>query len=277
MFAFLKKWLRRRMLHASHVTPEQWARAEAHMPFLARLDGAERRRLHELALQFLSEKALQSAAGFSLSNEARLTIALQAVLPILNLGLDWYEGWVEVVVYPGEFIVPRSFMDEDGVVHEYADVLAGEAWEGGPVILSWPEEGDTAAGVNVVIHEFVHKLDMRNGTPRGQPPLHAGMSRTEWARDFSAAFAAINAQLDNGEETALDPYAAEHPAEFFAVASEAFFVDPARLKAAYAAVYRHLAAFYRQEPLPLSPNVLPAGEQDADSLCENCVKPDGGE
>lgn len=249
MFAFLNKWLRRRMLHTSHVTQEQWRRAEAHMPFLARLAGAERQRLRDLALQFLSEKALNPAAGYSLSGDARLAIALQAALPILNLGLDWYDGWVEVVVYPGEFIVPRTVMDEDGVVHEYDDVLAGEAWEGGQVILSWPQEGDSEAGVNVVIHEFVHKLDMRNGEPCGQPPLHAGMSRAEWARDFSAAFAAINAQLDAGQETALDPYAAEHPAEFFAVASEAFFVDPARLYGAYPAVYRHLERFYRQTPL----------------------------
>lgn len=255
MLEFLKKWLRRRMLHASHVTPEQWRQAEESMPFLAHLDAVERQRLRDLALQFLSEKALHPADGFSLTAEARLTIALQAALPILNLGLDWYDGWVEVVVYPGEFIVPRSFTDEDGVVHEYDDVISGEAWEGGPVILSWPQDGDIAAGVNVVIHEFVHKLDMRNGEPCGQPPLHAGMNRADWTRDFSAAFTAINAQLDSAEETALDPYAAEHPAEFFAVASEAFFVDPERLYGAYPAVYRQLTMFYRQDPL------TPRGEE----------------
>ncbi len=249
MFAFLKKWLRRRMLHSSHVAPEQWQRVEAQLPFLQRLDSAEKSRLRELALQFLSEKSVIPAADYSLTGDARLSIALQAALPILNLGLDWYDGWVGVVVYPGEFIVPRTVMDEDGIVHEYDDVLSGEAWEGGPVILSWPQEGDTEAGVNVVIHEFVHKLDMRGGEPCGQPPLHSGMSRAEWERDFSAAFETMNAQLDAEEETALDPYAAEHPVEFFAVASEAFFVDPGRLYNVYPAVYRHLEQFYRQSPL----------------------------
>jgi Mlc titration factor MtfA (ptsG expression regulator) len=249
MFEFLSKWLRRRVLHASHIAPEQWARVEVQMPFLDFLDAGNRHRLRELALQFLSEKALHGAQDFSLSADDRLVIALQACLPILNLGLDYYAGWVEVIVYPGEFVVPRSFMDEDGIVHEYDDVLSGEAWEDGPVVLSWPQESDSEAGINVAIHEFVHKLDMLNGTPSGQPPLHSDMSVAAWARDFSAAYGDFVKRLDAGLETPLDPYAGEHPAEFFAVASEAFFVDPARLFAAYPAVYRQLAQLYRQNPI----------------------------
>jgi Mlc titration factor MtfA (ptsG expression regulator) len=249
MFAWLKKWLRRRALHQSFVAQEQWQRVEAQMPFLAYLDADERQRLRQLALQFLGEKALHGAHDFALSLDDRLAIALQACLPILHLGLDYYAGWVEAIVYPGEFVVPRSVVDEDGIVHEYDDVLSGEAWEGGPVVLSWPQEGDSEAGVNVVIHEFVHKLDMLNGETNGQPPLHADMSRAEWQRDFSAAYQDFIGRLDNGEETPLDEYAGEHPAEFFAVASEAFFVDPRRLLDAYPAVYRQLARFYRQDPL----------------------------
>lgn len=249
MLSWLKKWLRRRMLHQSHVAPEQWQRVEAQMPFLDHLDAADRQRLRQLALQFLGEKALHGARDFPLSGDDRLAIAVQACLPILHLGLDYYAGWVEAVVYPGEFVVPRSVTDEDGVVHEYDDVLSGEAWEDGPVVLSWPQEGDSEAGINVVIHEFVHKLDMLNGEPSGQPPLHEGMSRAAWQRDFSAAYQDFINRLDNGEDTPLDSYAGEHPAEFFAVASEAFFVAPQRLFAAYPAVYRQLALFYRQDPL----------------------------
>ena len=249
MFSRLKKWLRRRMLHESHVAPEQWRQVEAQMPFLGHLDADDRQRLRQLALQFLGEKALHGARDFILSGGDRLAIALQACLPILRLGLDYYDGWAEAIVYPGEFVVPRSIVDEDGIVHEYDDVLSGEAWEDGPVVLSWPQEGDAAAGINVVIHEFAHKLDMLNGVPSGQPPLHPGMSRSAWQRDFSMAYEDFTARLDNGADTPLDPYAGEHPAEFFAVASEAFFVDPQRLFAAYPAVYRQLARFYRQNPL----------------------------
>ena len=219
------------------------------MPFLGLLEDGERRRLRELALCFLGEKALYGGRGLTLSDDACLAIALQACLPVLNLGLEYYAGWVEVIVYPGEFVVPRSVEDEDGVVHEYDDVISGEAWEGGPVVLSWPQEGDSEAGINVVIHEFVHKLDMLNGIANGLPPLHADMSVAAWTRDFSAAFDDFVERLDAGEEPPLDPYAAEHPAEFFAVASEAFFVDPARLLEAYPAVYRQLARFYRRDPL----------------------------
>ncbi len=249
MFAWLKKKLRRQQLHESHVAPEQWERVEAQMPFLGFLDVHERRRLRLLALQFLSEKALHGAQDEVFGADEHLAIALQACLPILNLGLDYYRGWVEVIVYPGEFVVPRSIMDEDGVVHEYDDVISGEAWENGPVVLSWPQETDAEAGINVVIHEFVHKLDMLNGVASGQPPLHSGMSQVVWARAFSAAYEDFLTRLDADEETPLDPYAGEHPAEFFAVASEAFFVDPMRLFSVYPAVYRQLALFYRQEPI----------------------------
>ena len=103
-----------------------------------------------------------------------LEIALQACVPVLNLGLDWYDDWVGVVVYPGDFVVPRRVTDDAGVVHEYEDTLVGEAWEGGPVLLSWQPESLAADGINVVIHEFAHKLDMRNGEPDGLRPRRSG-------------------------------------------------------------------------------------------------------
>ena len=249
MFAWLKKWLGQDATPLMQVAPQQWARVEAQMPFLAFLDEDERRRLRELALQFIAEKALYGGQGLALSLDVCLAIALQACLPVLELGLDYYDGWVEVIVYPGEFVVPRRIEDEAGVVHEYDDVISGEAWEGGPVVLSWPQEGDSEAGINVVIHEFAHKLDMLNGIANGLPPLHAGMSHAVWQRDFSEAYDDFTTRLDDGEEPPLDPYAAEHPAEFFAVASETFFVDPARLFAAYPAIYRQLARFYRRDPI----------------------------
>lgn len=249
MFAWLKKWLRKSAPPAIHVAPDQWARVEAQMPFLDFLDEDERCRLREMALGLLSGKALYGGQGMALSDDACLAIALQACLPVLNLGLECYAGWVEVIVYSGEFVVPRIIEDEAGVVHEYDDVLSGEAWEDGPVVLSWPQEGDSAAGINVVIHEFVHKLDMQNGAANGLPPLHTGMSFAAWKRDFSAAFDDFTRCLDAGCEPPLDPYAAEHPAEFFAVASEVFFVDPKRLRDAYPAVYRQLVRYYRRDPI----------------------------
>jgi Mlc titration factor MtfA (ptsG expression regulator) len=249
MIGGLKDWLRQKALDRIQVSDEQWAEAEARLPFLGHLDADERRRLREMARAFLADKEWSAAQDLVLTPEIQLSITLQACLPILNLGLEHYRGWVGVVVYPGDFIIQRSIMDEDGVVHEYDDPVLGEAWEGGPVLVAWFDDPEDADGVNVVIHEFAHKLDMENGAVDGMPRLPADMSRRAWAAAFEAAYEDFCARVDAGEDTFLDPYAAENPAEFFAVMSEAFFETPDVLYEEYAAVYEQLKRFYRQDPL----------------------------
>ena len=251
MMQRLRDWLRRRKAAAiaDDIAPEQWARVEARLPFLARLEADERQRLRELALQFLAEKQMYGAQGLILHADMQLSIALQACLLVMQQGLDWYRGWVGIVVYPGDFVIPREEMDEDGVVHEFDDAVLGEAWQGGPVLLSWFDEIADADGANVVIHEFAHKLDMKNGSADGLPPLHQGMSRRAWQAAFAPAYGDFHARVEKGEETALDPYGADAPAEFFAVMSEAFFETPQLLCDEYPAVYEQLCLFYRQVPL----------------------------
>ncbi len=248
MIKALRDWWRNRAATKVDIDEALWAQAEAGLPFLARLDTPEKTRLREMAHRFIATKEWTGAQGLALTAEMQVSIALQACLPVLNLGLEAYDGWVGVVVYPGDFVIPRQTMDQDGVIHEYDDVVLGEAWDGGPVILSWFDDPEDAWGVNVVIHEFAHKLDMRNGVADGFPPLHAGMSREAWRAAFASAFADFGRRVDSGEETELDPYAAESPGEFFAVTSEAFFEAPDLLRAEYAAVYAQLALFYRQDP-----------------------------
>jgi len=248
MLGFLRKWRRARRLAAIRVPPGLWARVEARLPFLDYLESADRLALRELARAFLAEKQFHGAQGLALTDEIMLTVAMQACLPILHIGLDAYRGWVGVVVYPGDFVIPRHEMDEDGVVHEYHDEVLGEAWEGGPVLVSWHGRADAPAGVNVVIHEFAHKLDMANGEVDGLPALPPGMSRVAWARDFGEAYERFCRAVDAGAETVLDPYGAEHPAEFFAVVSEAFFETPALVAQEYPAVYAQLCNFYRLDP-----------------------------
>lgn len=245
-------WLRRAFAPSEPDLPEvpaaQWARIEARLPFLDFLDPVDRPALRELARRFVATKEFHGAHDTALSDDMLLEIALQACLPVLRLGLDWYDDWVGVVVYPGDFIVPRRVTDDAGVVHEYEDTLVGEAWEGGPVLLSWQPESLAADGINVVIHEFAHKLDMENGGADGFPRLPAGMSRRAWADAFSSAYDDLCEDVDAGRDNVLDPYAAESPGEFFAVASEAFFETPVLLAARYPAVYAQLAAFYGTDP-----------------------------
>jgi len=108
--------------------------------------------------------------------------------------------------------------------------------------------------VNVVVHEFAHKLDMLNGGANGYPPLHRGMDRRSWSEAFGAAYRDLCARVDAGEDTVIDPYASESPGEFFAVLSEAFFELPDVVEAEYPRVYAQLAQFYRQDPLARLPS-----------------------
>jgi MtfA peptidase len=239
---WLSDWRRRRVLEKHRIDDALWTRATARLAFLP-----ASAKLRELALLFLAEKQFTGTHGLEVTDAMRVSIAAQACLPVLELGLDWYRGFTGIVVYPGDFRVRRRETDEHGVVHEWDDELAGEAMPGGPVVLSWDASAH-ASGINVVIHEFAHKLDMLNGAADGLPPLHTGMEVAHWARAFEEAYEGFCDALERDRDTWLDPYAAEHPAEFFAVVSEAFFTDPGETRRRYPDVYHQLELFYRQEP-----------------------------
>jgi Mlc titration factor MtfA (ptsG expression regulator) len=246
---WLRHWRRKRILGRAAFDEALWRTVLARYAFTQALSPAECARLRELAILFLHEKSIAGAAGLQVRDEMRMCIAAQACMLVLNLDLDFYKGWVEVIVYPDEFLVDYEYLDEDGVAHHINGPRAGEAWPGGPVILSWADTAEAGSdGHNVVIHEFAHKLDMLNGAANGFPPLHADMDRARWSKTFGAAFEDFGRRLDRHEETAIDPYAAESPGEFFAVLSEAFFEAPRAVQEQYPAVYDELALFYRQDP-----------------------------
>lgn len=247
---WLSRWCRARAARRRPVDALLWQSVVERFSFLRALTPDEQVRLRDLVAAFLEEKTLHGAGGIALTPERVLLIAAQACLLILNLDLDYYDDWVEVIVYPDEFVTDFEYTSEDGVVHRGRGPMSGEAWEQGPVILSLvdAEAADSGEGYNVVIHEFAHKLDMRNGAADGFPPLHADMDRAIWTRRFSEAFADMRQRLERHEHTLIDPYAAEDPAEFFAVLSELFFECPDMLHSLYPGVYDQLAAFYRQNP-----------------------------
>ena len=244
---WLTEWRRKRVLQKHRMDEALWRAATRGFAFIQKLSSPQELKLKDLVLLFLADKQFTGARGFEVTDPIRLSIAAQACLPILELGLDWYSGWSGIVVYPGDFRVRRSEVDEDGVLHEWDDELAGEAMPGGPVVLSWDAAANDAE-MNVVIHEFAHKLDMLNGAADGLPPLHAGMDRAAWTAAFKEAYEGFCDALERGKDTWLDPYAAEHPSEFFAVVSEAFFQQPAETRRRYPDVYEQLKLFYRQDP-----------------------------
>ena len=237
----------------------RWRKLLAPWSLFGRLTADERERLRRLAGAFLEEKNLDPVGGLVLDHEMRWLLAAQACLPVLNLGLDWYDNWFSLILYPDLFVPAHHSVDDAGVVHPPLP-HAGEAWPNGPVILSWADmmadleeaNGDRwgAGGtMNVVIHELCHQLDVRSGGFDGMPPLHREMSGSEWIRDFSRAYETLRRQVERGAETALDSYALESPGEFFAVVGECFFVAPELLDAHARPIYRQLRLFFRQDPL----------------------------
>lgn len=252
----ISRWWQARSLRLAHarIDPALWAPATTALPLLAGLNQPAQDRLRDLAALFLNYKSLELARDAQLDASTQIELALQACLPVLELGLAWYRGWHALILYPDEFVPVREVVDEDGVV--WLDNLpkSGEAWEQGPVILSLADAaaGRERDGYNVIIHELAHKLDMRNGVANGRPPLHANMSNTGWAEDLGAAYADLCRRADAArtaaEEPVIDAYGSESPAEFFAVCSETFFELPHVLRDEYPRVYGQLSAFYRQDP-----------------------------
>jgi len=250
MFNAIRNWRLKRLLDRRPIGEPLWGEALRRCAPARRLDASDQATLRVLATLFLDRKSLEPVQGLELDEADRVLLATHACLPILKLGFDWYDGWYSVILYPDAFMPRRTRTDAAGVVHPTHDVLTGEAWGRGPVILSWPDvlNEHNRPGHNVVIHEMAHKLDMLNGAANGFPPLHRRMDRREWTRVFSGAWDRLREDRRNGAELPIDPYALESPAEFFAVASEQFFEDPAVLRRHLPEVYRQLAQFYRQHP-----------------------------
>lgn len=237
-------WLRQRRAVPT-IPDDLWQGVLLRYPFLASRPAAQLHRLRELSARFLAAKEFHGANGFVITDAVALAIAAQAVLPVLHLGLGWYDDFVGIVVHPDEVLARRTVTDDVGVVHHYDEVLAGEAMQGGPVMLNWRDvdgAGDSAAqGYNVVIHEFIHKMDMRDGEPDGCPPLPTQSARRAWLAVMQAEFdgfreKVIIAERFGGAAPWLDPYGAEGIDEFFAVACEAYFVNRARFEAEFPAL-----------------------------------------
>lgn len=264
-----KHWLRQlrqRLAPRPQIDAGLWQQTLQAYPFLAALPLADQAKLRVLAALFLQRKQFHGAHGLTVTDPMAVQIAAQACLPLLHWGaprkaLAWYDDFVGIVVHPGEAVARRQAVDEAGVVHHYTEVLLGEAMEGGPVMLSWQAVDDnrqsTAAGTNVVIHEFAHKIDMRNGAADGCPPLPPGFlgssslraARALWHAAWEPAYVQFREQVIIAERFGgawpwLDAYGATAPAEFFAVACEAYFVNQERFAQEFPTLAPQLSALF---------------------------------
>jgi hypothetical protein len=248
-------WLKRKAPAAPLIPDRDWQDAIADVALCSRLTTSQRERLRAHVARFLHEKSFSAAHELELSAPECLRIAILACLPVTGLGYEWLRGWSEVIVYPAPFRVRRHWHDEDsGVVSEADDWLSGESWQHGPLILSLDDIhadlDDPFAGYNLIVHEIAHKLDMLDGHSDGVPPLPDREHYRRWVDAFQREYAAFCRQVESDNETPLDPYAAEAPDEFFAVASEAFFSAPELLAEHHPAIHAELKAFYGVELAP---------------------------
>lgn len=237
--------------HAPHREPIEdllWHATVDGTPLLRTLSPELQVQLRALTERFLADKHFYSGEEMELTLPMRVRVASLACLPVLHLGYEWLDAVHQVIIYPEVFVTHRKERDEFGLVHENDHVLSGEADDWGTLVFAWPEveeAGQLHQGHNVVIHEVAHILDWRNGAFNGFPPLPHGMDARQWTADLSAAYEHLNQRLDSGAHAPINPYAATAPTEFFAVTSEYHFERPDLLRAAYPAVAKQLAQFYR--------------------------------
>lgn len=223
------------------------------------LDEAGADRLRGWVAVFVAEKRFEGCGRLEITDEIRVTIAGQAGLVALGLEGQWFDALKSVLVYPGDYVVPRSTPLDGGGELEWREARVGETWSGGSMVLSWSgvlDGGRLRDGPrSVVIHECAHLVDGLDGDIDGIPPLPA-RDRQGWITGMAACRARFEEALDDGRSTAFDEYAAESDAEFFAVASECFFQDPHRLVRHDRTLYDLLEIVWRQDPksrVPISP------------------------
>ena len=222
------------------------------MPAFARLPADVQLRLKKAAQVLIAEKPFIGCAGLEITEEMRVLVAVQAALLLLRRRAGAFDGLRQILIYPNAFVVERSSADAAGLVRDERRALAGESWQQGQVILSWDDvlagAADPYDGRNVVIHEFAHQLDQANGVANGAPFVPGAQRRARWAATLGAEYKALQDRLAQGVEGLIEPYAATHPAEFFAVVSELFFERPLELATEHAALYGEFSSFYGVDP-----------------------------
>ena len=244
-------WRRQRI--ARRPFPAAWRNiVRRRVPLARELPAAQQLRLKKHIQVLLAEVPFVGCAGLDVSDEVRVTIAAQAAFLLLGRGGS-FGNLREVLVYPGHFVVPRSEAGAGGVVHQGRDVLAGQSWQRGQVIVAWDAVREGAAdphdGANVVMHEFAHQLDQDTGAANGAPYVGRGAPQQAWAHVMNQEFDALHARLARAEPSLIEPYAATSPAEFFAVTTELFFERPDALAAERPALYEQLKQCYRLDPV----------------------------
>jgi len=251
LIRLLKERRRRRLRELA--TDESWPRILAHrFTQFRRLDAADQAELFAHTRVLLDEKGFEGCGGFEMTDEARVLIAATASLLLLHRHTDYYPALRSILVYPDAYVVPVQFEAGGGMVVEEQVDHIGESWTTGSLILSWNDVLIGAAGrdrgCNVVLHEFSHQIDAETGETDGMPPIEDPELRERWKQVFEREYERLCELTSRRRRTFIDEYGASHPSEFFAVATEHFFMEPVVFAKRQPELYRVLAAFWQQDP-----------------------------
>jgi Mlc titration factor MtfA (ptsG expression regulator) len=253
----------RRLAERENIPDELWEWTIDEHRIFKDMCADDESRLRSLSGQFLASKRFTPVDGAEISDRLKVSVASQACLPLLGLDISWYRGFSTIFITPEAYTIQQSWTDEAGVVHEYEEEVAGEAFPMGPVALSIPDIDSSGwgDGYNVVIHEMAHRLDSLDGIFNGRPPLHDDMDGSRWNQVLAEAWEDLNTKLrsysgggraghrgTSKRRVRIDPYAAESLDEFFAVVCEYFWENPSLLIREYSAVYEQLTLFFRRDP-----------------------------
>ena len=249
-FRWLKRRRRARVISAPF--PKEWLGfIERNVGYYALLNDVERKKLQDDLRIFMAETSFEGCAGLTLTDEIKATIAAQASLLLLGFQDDYFERVQTVLVYPTGFRSPEGWRRPDGVIHSDGVGMLGEAWHQGTVILAWDSvlAGGRNAhdGRNVVLHEFAHQIDFLDGFADGMPPLANREQYRRWHVVMRQEYERLFAASHHGRPTVLDSYAATDDAEFFAVATEAFFESSVEMRRRHPQLYEVLMEYYRQD------------------------------
>jgi len=248
---FLRK-RRRRGLEATPLEASWRAVIERNLVVHDLLPQADLRELEGKTRVLLEEKSFEGCGGLDLTDDHRVTIAAYGALLLLHRETDYYPRLHSILVYPSAFLAPVRHAVGEVAGIETDEERIGESWSAGSLVVSWEDVvadlEDCDAGCSVLIHEFAHQLDEEESLGEGVPMLESAQAYRSWREVFSREYEAHCSDVDGGRRTLLDEYAAESPAEFFAVASEAFFLLPVDLRMRHPDLYRELSSFYRQDP-----------------------------
>ena len=252
-FPWSKSQHRRELLASPF--PEGWLRILiANVPVYSHLPEAQQQKLRDTTRILVAEKSWEGTQGLSVTDKIKVTIAGHAAWLVLGFDGEYFPNVETVIVYPQGFLVTTRQVETRGVFAERVLAASGQAAQQGPVIISWADVRDNLAardGQNVVLHEFAHKLDMRDGAADGAPYLGSKAQIETWSRVMSAEYQALVARTQVSERDILNPYGATNAAEFFAVATESFFESARELQATHSELYGVLKDFYRQDPAGL--------------------------